>query len=127
MEGPLGLFLGVEGTTKKGHQLLVISKMNKTFGIDITEHDRKGHPLFKIVCKYEMDQSQWLYPAASNDLRNLEELKPFLSGSKIVFKRLGYYHTGVLLNKTNGEIMIIELSKSEESLPETYLEMNPPQ
>ena len=116
MEGPLGLFLGVEGTTERGHQLLVIEKMNKIFGIDITERDRKGHPMLKIVGKYEMEQSQWIYPAASNDLRTLEELKPYLTGSKIVFKRVGYYHTGVLLNKTDGELMIIELSKSKDSV-----------
>ena len=90
--------------------------MNKIFGIDITGHNRKGHPLFKIVCKYKMEQSQWIYPAASNDLRTLEELKPYLTGSKIVFKRAGYYHTGILLHKTDGELMIIELSKSEDNV-----------
>ena len=115
MEGPLGLFLGIEGTNGKGHQLLVIEKMNKIFGNDIRIDDRKGHPMFKIICKYEMEQSQWIYPAASNDLRTLEELKPYLTGSKIVFKRVGYYHTGVLLHKTDGELMIIELSKTEDS------------
>ena len=115
MEGPLGIFLGIEGTNGKGHQLLVIEKMNKIFGNDIRIDDRKGHPMFKIICKYEMEQSQWIYPAASNDLRTLEELKPYLTGSKIVFKRVGYYHTGVLLHKTDGELMIIELSKTGDS------------
>ena len=63
-----------------------------------------------------MDESRWLYLATSNDLHHLEELKPFLTGSKIVFKRLGYWHTGVLLNKTNGKIIIIELEKSNNSV-----------
>ena len=101
MEGPLGLFLGIQGTKGKGHQLLVIKKMIKIFGTDIRIDDRKGHPMFKIICKYEMEQSQWIYPAASNDLHTLEELKPYLTGSKIVFKRVGYYHTGILLHKTS--------------------------
>jgi hypothetical protein len=116
MEGPLEMFLGIEGTTERGHQLMVISKMNKILGIDITEHDRKGHPCFKIKCKFEMDESRWLYPAASDDLHQLEELKPFLTGSKIVFKRVAYWHTGVLLNKSNGEISIIQLEKNDNSV-----------
>ena len=41
MEGPLGLFLGIEGTTERGHQLMVILKMKKIFGIDVTEHVKR--------------------------------------------------------------------------------------
>jgi hypothetical protein len=112
MEGPLGLFMGLEGTTKGGLQRMVISKMGKIFGNDITEHDRKGHPIFKIKCSYEMDEGQYIVPAASEDCHNLEELVPFLTGSKIVFKRSAYWHTGVILNKSNGEMDIIQLEKS---------------
>ena len=115
MEGPLGLFMGRQGTTKRGLQSLVILKMGKIFG-DITKRDRKGHPMFKIKSSYEMDEGRYIVPATSEDCHNLEELAPHLTGSKIVFKRSAYWHTGVILNKSNGEMDIIQLEKSADSV-----------
>ena len=77
MEGPLGLFLGIEGTKRKGHQLLVIEKMKKIFGNDIRIDDRNGHPMFKIICKYvSKTRSKILYHLAKS---YISEVVPVIS------------------------------------------------
>ena len=87
--------------------------MGNIFGTDIKESDRKGHPIFKIKCSYQLEESEYIVPTASKDFHNMEELAPYLTGSKLVFKRLAYWHTGVILNKTNGEMDIIHLEKND--------------
>ena len=54
-------------------------------------------------------------------------LAPFLTGSKIIFKRSAYWHTGLILNKRNGEMDIIHLEKSDSDseTPETCWAWNP--
>lgn len=111
MKGPLGLLKGIKGTKEKSIEMKILSEMAKNFGSDVIQHDRKGHPILKIQCKYLMDEAKDIVKAASNDFTHLEELAHFLSGSRVVFKRRAYWHTGVLLTKTNGEMMIIHLER----------------
>ena len=115
IKGPLGLFSGLKGTTPRKLQLLISEKMKETFGADAKRQDGKGHPCYNVEFKYQMEEAQYIVPAASDDLDNLEGLQPFLSGSKIVFKRTGYWHTGVLLHKTDGEMDVIQLEKMDDA------------
>ena len=60
IEGPLGMFLGLDGWTNRRLSYLVSKTMEDIFGEQVKEVDRHdGHPIYKVCPKYSLDEFKY--------------------------------------------------------------------
>ena len=104
-------FLARRGMKKKSLLILVSRIFKEQFGTQVLTTNRKKQVLCRVSLVYNLNGVNGVYPAKSEDQTTelMTFVKRFPTGSKVVFKRRLYYHTGLILQKEDGGADVLEL------------------